>query len=112
MMNKLSKKISYFEYRLNVILVGEIVDGLSTLVSGAITDKFGLVPRFLQRKISWHDLATMISLATFRTGIKTVHMKIKEKYLCRPIFFSFDSLIVYFFLLSSPILELESWKLS
>ena len=48
-----------------VILVGEIIDGASTLFSGAMTDKFGFFARFLQRKISWHIFATLISVITF-----------------------------------------------
>ena len=48
-----------------VILVGEIVDGSSTLISGALTDKLGFCSRFLQRKISWHIFGTVVALVTF-----------------------------------------------
>ena len=48
-----------------VILIGEIVDGSSTLISGALTDKFGFLGRFIQRKISWHIFGTIIALVTF-----------------------------------------------
>ena len=48
-----------------VILIGETVDGSSTLISGALTDKFGFCTRFLQRKISWHMFGTVIGLVTF-----------------------------------------------
>ena len=48
-----------------VILIGEIIDGASTLFSGAMTDKFGFFARFLQRKISWHIFGTLISVITF-----------------------------------------------
>ena len=48
-----------------LILVGEIVDGVSTLFCGSLMDKFGCFAKFLQKKISWHIFGTLVGLLSF-----------------------------------------------
>ena len=48
-----------------MILVGEIVDGVSTLFCGSLMDKFGFCKTFVQKKISWHIFGTFVGLLSF-----------------------------------------------
>ena len=48
-----------------VILVGEIVDGFTTLLCGSLMDKFGFFTHLIQRKISWHIFGTVVGLVSF-----------------------------------------------